>query len=143
MPNATGPAVATWVRSCIDHTITERFSLILEGTFRDPDVVAATLRRFVAAGYHTQAVVLAARPERSRLDCLLRSLGASTGQAARWTPPTVYQASRLSGSGDLTAPLARGRGGRLTSKITNSIRNLCQSRFERLLGGIFGWSLTA
>jgi Zeta toxin len=26
MPNATGPAVATWVRSCIDHALAERFT---------------------------------------------------------------------------------------------------------------------
>jgi hypothetical protein len=93
IPNHTGPVVATWVRSCIDHAIAERYSLILEGTFRDPDVVAATVRRFASAGYHTEAVVLAVRPERSRLDCVLRSLGTSPALPGRWTPPTAHDTS--------------------------------------------------
>jgi hypothetical protein len=93
IPNHTGPVVATWVRSCIDHAIAERFSLILEGTFRDADVVAATVRRFAAAGYDTEAVVLAVRPERSRLDCVLRSLGTSPALPGRWTPPTAHDTS--------------------------------------------------
>ena len=93
MPNATGPAVARWVRACIDHALTHRYSLVLEGTFRDTDVVAATLRRFAAAGYHTQAVVLAVRSERSRLDCLLRWLGTDPAEPARWTPPSAHDTS--------------------------------------------------
>jgi hypothetical protein len=93
MPNATGPAVAQWVRSCIDHALNHRYSLVLEGTFRDPDVVAATLRRFAAAGYHTEAVILAVRPERSRLDCLLRWLGTNPAEPSRWTPPTAHDTS--------------------------------------------------
>jgi hypothetical protein len=93
MPNATGPEVARWVRACIDHALINRYSLVLEGTFRDPAVVAATLRRFDAASYHTEAVVLAVRPERSRLDCLLRWLGTSPAEPARWTPPTAHDTS--------------------------------------------------
>jgi hypothetical protein len=85
--------IARWVRACIDHALTHRYSLVLEGTFRDPDVVAATLRRFAAAGYHTEAVVLAVRPERSRLDCLLRWLGTDPREPARWTPPTAHDTS--------------------------------------------------
>lgn len=72
MPNATGPTVAAWVRWCIDHALAERMSLVLEGTFRDADVVSATVRRFAQAGYVTEAVVLAVRPELSRLDTFLR-----------------------------------------------------------------------
>lgn len=90
MPNATGPTVARWVRACIDHALTHRYSLILEGTFREPDVVTATLRRFADAGYHTEAFVLAVRPERSRLDCLLRWLGTDPAEPARWTPPSAH-----------------------------------------------------
>ena len=93
MANATGPAVARWVRACIDHALTHRYSLVLEGTFRDLDVVAATLRRFAEAGYHSEAVVLAVRPERSRLDCLLRWLGTDPTEPARWTPPTAHDTS--------------------------------------------------
>jgi UDP-N-acetylglucosamine kinase len=93
MPNANGPAVAHWVRACIDHALTHRYSLVLEGTFRDPDVVATTVRCFASAGYHTEAVVLAVRPERSRLDCLLRWLGSSPAEPARWTPPTAHDTS--------------------------------------------------
>jgi Zeta toxin len=91
MPNATALAVSTWVRSCIEHN--QRFSLVLEGTFRDANVVADTVRRFAAAGYRTEAIVLAVRPERSRLDCLLRYLGSSRENAARWTPPTAHDTS--------------------------------------------------
>src|SRR5690349_4693256 len=93
MPNTTGPAVARWVRACIDHALTHRYSLVLEGTFRDPDVVAATLRRFAAAGYHTEAVILAVHPERSRLDCMLRWLGTDPTQPARSTPPAAHDTS--------------------------------------------------
>ena len=86
MPNAIGPAVAAWVRRCIDHAMAERISLVLEGTFRDADAVSATVRRFAQAGYVTEAVVLAVRPERSRLDSLLRYVSPDAATAARWTP---------------------------------------------------------
>src|SRR5262249_62200193 len=45
------------------------------------------------AGYHAEAVVLAVRPERSRLDCLLRWLGTEHAAPARWTPPTAHETS--------------------------------------------------
>jgi len=62
---------------------------MLEGTFRDAAAVADTIRRFSSAGYRAVVVVLAVPVERSRLDCLLRSLG-SNGTPGRWTPPSAH-----------------------------------------------------
>lgn len=90
VPNTTAPAAAAWVRMAIDHALTHRYSLILEGTFRAPDVVATTIRRFAAAGYHTHVIVLAVRGEQSRLDSVLRHRHSTDGQPGRWTPPTAH-----------------------------------------------------
>ena len=89
VPNATSQATAAWVRDSIEHALTNRFSLMLEGTFRDAAIVSGTIRRFAAAGYRTHVVVLAVPAERSRLDCQLRYLD-SDGVPGRWTPPSAH-----------------------------------------------------
>jgi hypothetical protein len=90
LPNAVAPVTSEWVRRSIDHALDGRYSLLLEGTFRDPDVVAETIRRFAAAGYRTEVVVLAVRQERSRLDSLLRFINPGAVAPGRWTPPSAH-----------------------------------------------------
>jgi UDP-N-acetylglucosamine kinase len=90
LPNAVAPVTSEWVRRSIDHALGRRYSLVLEGTYRDPDVVAETIRRFAAAGYRTELVVLAVRQERSRLDSLLRFVNPGAVAPGRWTPPSAH-----------------------------------------------------
>jgi UDP-N-acetylglucosamine kinase len=90
VPNATAQASGAWVRMTIDHALTHRYSLMLEGTFRDTAAVSATIRRFATAGYRTEVVVLAVRAERSRMDSMLRHHGSVEGQTCRWTPPSAH-----------------------------------------------------
>jgi UDP-N-acetylglucosamine kinase len=74
----------------IDHALAHRYSLMLEGTFRHAAVVADTIRRFAAAGYRTEVIVLAVRTEFSRLDSLLRHRLGGDGQPGRRTPPSAH-----------------------------------------------------
>jgi hypothetical protein len=90
MPNATAAATAAWVRMSIDYAHTHRFSLLLEGTFRDAAAVSNTLRRFAAADFFTDVAVLAVPAERSRLDSMLRYTFTIDGTPGRWTPPTAH-----------------------------------------------------
>ncbi|MEX2985624.1 zeta toxin family protein [Streptomyces sp. C36] len=84
-PDATGQASGAWVRMSIDHALENRYSLMLEGVFRDPAMTLSTAERFAEAGYTVEVVGLAVREERSRLDGLHRYL-----EGGRWTPPDLH-----------------------------------------------------
>lgn len=86
LPNAISPDTAGWVRGCIDYALENQYSLLLENTFGNADVVADTARRFAAAGYQTEVAVVAVRPETSRLDSLARYLEPRGSDPPRWTP---------------------------------------------------------
>lgn len=84
-PDATGQASGAWVRMSIDHALENRYSLMLEGLFRDRTMTLSTAERFAEAGYIVEFVGLAVCEKRSRLDSLHRYL---TG--GRWTPPDLH-----------------------------------------------------
>ncbi|MFJ8166515.1 zeta toxin family protein [Streptomyces sp. NPDC096136] len=81
---ATAQASGAWVRMSIEYAMRERYSLILEGVFRDPTMTLRTGQTFAEAGYRVEIVALAVREERSRLDAVDRFL-----DGGRWTPPAL------------------------------------------------------
>ncbi|GAA0925023.1 zeta toxin family protein [Streptomyces thermoalcalitolerans] len=84
-PNATGQASGAWVRMSIEYARDHRYSLMLEGVFRDPAMTLATAEEFAGLGYRVEVVGLGVRAERSRLDSLNRFL-----EGGRWTPPDLH-----------------------------------------------------
>jgi predicted kinase len=93
MPAATAPVSGGLVRLALDHALAGGYSALLEGTFRDPAMVAATAERFAAAGYRVEVVAIATPPPVSRLGAEQRFLGAAAPRAARWTPPEAHEAA--------------------------------------------------
>ena len=93
MPAATTPVSGGLVRLALDHALRHRYSVLLEGVFRDPAVVTSTAERFAAAGYSVGAVATATPAPVSRLAAEQRFLGAPSPRAARWTPPTAHESS--------------------------------------------------
>lgn len=93
MPDATAQASGAWVRRCIDHALENRYSLLLEGVFRDPTVVARTIDRFAATGYRVEVVGLAVPYRDSLLSTLGRYLHPYDTETARWTPVTAHDSA--------------------------------------------------
>ncbi|MFV5994955.1 zeta toxin family protein [Streptomyces sp. NPDC056231] len=89
----TAQASGPWVRMSIDYALKNRYSLVLEGVFRDPAMTISTAERFAAAGFRVEIVALGVREERSRLDALHRFLTPGTGLPGRWTPPELQDLS--------------------------------------------------
>lgn len=73
-PQALAGATAGWVRDCIRFARENHRSLLLEGSFRDPAVVAGTAARFAAEGFATRVVVVASRRAESMLSVASRYL---------------------------------------------------------------------
>jgi hypothetical protein len=48
-----------WVEKAIEFALAQRCNVVIEGTYRDPDVVASTMAKFRAAGYEIDARALA------------------------------------------------------------------------------------
>lgn len=58
-PTILAEATRDWVRAAIQSSIEERRSVLLEGTFGDPELTLATADRFRAAGFRVQVVAVA------------------------------------------------------------------------------------
>ncbi|WUT01631.1 zeta toxin family protein (plasmid) [Streptomyces sp. NBC_00708] len=70
----TAQASGPWVCMSIDYALKNRYSLVLEGVFRDPEMTISTAERFAAAGFRVEIVALGVREEISRPDALHRFL---------------------------------------------------------------------
>lgn len=94
MPDVTAPALAFWVERAIAHARARRYSVLVEGTFRRPEVTIGTARDFREAGYRTHLVALAVPAWESRLGILDRFVSDhSTGEeTARWTSASSHDA---------------------------------------------------
>lgn len=93
MPAATAAASAAWVELALEHARTHRFNVLVEGTFRRPEVTLDTAGRFHDAGYRTHLVAVAVPPWESRLSSIARfQLDHAAGRAARWTDPAAHDA---------------------------------------------------
>lgn len=93
MPNATAQASGGWLLRCIQHAREKRYSLLLEGVFRDPDTVTRTIEQFADAGYRVEVVGLAVPYQVSLLSTLGRFLRPSGDEVARWTPATAHDSA--------------------------------------------------
>lgn len=71
---ALAKVTGEWLQGCIAHAREHRHSVVVEGTFRNPDVALATYERFAGAGFETRIVTVAARPDESLLSTVSRYL---------------------------------------------------------------------
>lgn len=104
MPSATAPVSSGLIRLALDHALARRLPVLLEGTFRDPAMVAGTATRFADAGYRVEVVAVATPAPVSRLGAEQRYLGARNLLSARWTPPDAHETA-LVGSPVVVAAL--------------------------------------
>lgn len=104
MPAATAPVSGGLVKFALDHALEHRYPVLLEGTFRDPEMVCGTATRFAAAGYRVEMVAVATPAPVSRLGTEQRYLGAGHPALARWTPPEAHEVA-LVGSSRVVAAL--------------------------------------
>jgi UDP-N-acetylglucosamine kinase len=92
MPKATAGASGAWVERAIDHAAEHGFNVLVEGTFRRPEVVVETAQKFKNSGFTVQVVVVAVPPEVSRASIAGRYVDdvIRTGHG-RFTPLDAHQ----------------------------------------------------
>jgi adenylate kinase family enzyme len=90
----TGPDSGRWVEKAIAYAKEQRFNVIIEGTMRDSNVVAATMKSFREAGYEVDARVVATNFQLSEQGILQRyeRQKAVRGEG-RMTTPEAHQAA--------------------------------------------------
>lgn len=103
MPNATAPVSGGLVRLAVEHAHKRRYSLLLEGTFRDAGMVTGTATRFADAGYRVEVVAVATPAVVSRLSAEMRSLAGGLPAVGRWTPPGAHESALEHSPGVLAA----------------------------------------
>src|SRR3546814_19101992 len=82
------------VEMAIADAVQRRVNVLVEGTMRNPDVVAKTLRDFRGAGFETDARALAVSPELSSLGILQRYAAQKESRGVgRMTPSEAHQAA--------------------------------------------------
>lgn len=111
----TDKDTALWIEKSIQVAIDRRVNVVIEGTMRDPDKVAATMQNFRAAGYFVDARVLAVNERMSQLGVLLRY--EEQKQDAGFGRMTTPEAHKAAYSGMLTS-LDRVHAQRLTDRLT-------------------------
>src|SRR3546814_20028450 len=78
----------------IAYSVQLRVNVLFEGTMRNPDVVAKTLRDFRGAGFETDARALAVSPELSSLGILQRYAAQKESRGVgRMTTSEAHQAA--------------------------------------------------
>ncbi len=104
-------ATRPWVRAAIQDSLTGRRSLLLEGTFGDPDVTLATAARFQDAGFRVRVVAIASPRVLSVVTVASRYLRDRKANApARFTRLSAHDrgydgTTRLIASLDAAAPV--------------------------------------
>lgn len=68
----TGQAMRSWVKMCIEHAISNRYNVVLEGTFKNPEKVEAQASKFRDAGYQTRAEIVSTPYAVSKMSVQLR-----------------------------------------------------------------------
>lgn len=93
MPAVTAAASARWVELALEHARENRYNVLVEGTFRRPEVTLGTAARFHDVGYRTHLVAIAVAPWESQLSSIERfQLDHEAGLTARWTDPAAHDA---------------------------------------------------
>jgi hypothetical protein len=106
-------ATRVWVRAAIQEALDNRRSLLLEGTFGDPDTTLATADRFRRAGYEVRVVAIASPRVLSVITVTSRYLrDLKAGAPARLTRLSAHDrgfegTSRLIDALDTGAPVDR------------------------------------
>ncbi|MGJ7541015.1 zeta toxin family protein [Brevibacterium luteolum] len=103
MPGATAPVSGGLVRLAVEHAHKHRYSLLLEGTFRDAGMVTGTAARFADAGYRVEVAAVATPAVVSRLSAEMRSLAGGLPAVGRWTPPSAHESALEHSPGVLAA----------------------------------------
>jgi UDP-N-acetylglucosamine kinase len=86
MPDVTRPAARWWQDHAAEFLRVGRYNVLLEGGFRNPDMVLATAERFAAAGYGVHVCALAVPAALSRLGIIERfARQAEVAGTGRWT----------------------------------------------------------
>lgn len=94
------------VERSIHFAIQRRFSVLVEGTFRDPAIACSTAAGFRDAGFYVHAIALAVPPAVSRASTIGRYWETQGTAHSRWTPPDAHDAA-LRGMPLTVAALAR------------------------------------
>lgn len=93
MPATTASASAQWVELALEHAKEHHYNVLVEGTFRRPEVTLKTAALFHDAGYRTHLVAIAVPPWESQLSSIERfQLDHEAGLTARWTDPAAHLA---------------------------------------------------
>lgn len=106
-------ATRPWVRAAIQDCLDERRSLLLEGSFGDPDVTLSTAVRFRDAGFDVQIVAIASPRVLSLVTAASRYLrDLKVGSAARFTRLSAHDhgydgTTHLVDALDATSPVDR------------------------------------
>lgn len=91
MPTVTQPAVNRWVELSLEHAAERNYSVLVEGTFRQPHVTLNTAKRFHDRGYHTHLVGVAVPAWETRLSIVERfKADHAQDRQARWTTPQAH-----------------------------------------------------
>jgi UDP-N-acetylglucosamine kinase len=99
-----------WVRATIQSSLEERRSLLLEGTFGDPDITLATADRFRQAGFRVRVVAVASPRVVSIVTIASRYLrDRKLGNPARFTRLSAHDRG-YDGTGRLIAALDASPG---------------------------------
>lgn len=94
MPEVTQRAMGCWIAMTVDFASRRGFSSLIEGTWRNSEVVLKESRRAKVLGRTTHACVIGVSPIESGISILRRYIDArSIGRKARWTPPSVHDAA--------------------------------------------------
>lgn len=72
MPDVTAQAAGEWLRLAVDHALENRYSILIEGTWRNADVPLTTVELAAGHGYQVHAVAVGVQPAVSRLVTLER-----------------------------------------------------------------------
>lgn len=91
MPAETAQASGRWIGMCVNRANRQRYSILIEGTWRNADTVLREARIAKDLGRRTWAIIIATPPILSRLGMLSRFYGMlQAGREARWTPPQAH-----------------------------------------------------
>lgn len=130
-----------WVEKSIAFAKAEGINVVIEGTFRNPEVVANTMTGFKEAGYQVDARVLAVNEKFSEQGILQRYEAQKADRGTgRMTTPEAHAAAYQG----LPVTLARVEDEKLADKITVMRRGaeviysnrLVEGRWEKELGAV-------
>ena len=104
MPNETSSISGPLVRRCLDYAKEHGYSVLLEGTFVNQEMVLETAKEFSEAGYEVQVCAIAVSEDVSRLSAQARYLQNTENPfRARWTPPDLHDLAVVNSPGTVAA----------------------------------------